>query len=77
MSLGTLKQYRTREQWELIKKAVYDSNYEQAASLCSKYEFYARDIARNMLRDINEGKNCPSAAELILLTERATYFRAI
>jgi hypothetical protein len=77
MSLGTLKQYRTREQWEMIKNAVYDSNYEQAASLCNKYEFYARDIARNMLRDKNEGKSCPSAEELILLTERATYFRAL
>lgn len=76
MSLGTIKEFRTREQWAQIKNAVHLAKFEEGARLCVKHGFYARDIARNMLRDKNEGIFCPSAEELILLTERATSARS-
>lgn len=77
MSLGTLKEMRTREQWREIVKKVTELKYEEAASLCVRYEFWARDIARNMIRDRCEGQILPTAEEFILLTERATFWRTI
>jgi hypothetical protein len=70
-----MKEYRTREQWQEIKKAIMCGEIGTAISLGARWGFWAEDIATHRREDEYRGEFTATWEEILAYVERLTAYR--